>query len=122
MAELEKPIKEIIKLNPKWFFINSLFCEEELDVFIRIKDFKKYKEKEGNEGDFNIFSLSSLKKILKKKGYSMEYVKFNLKKKIKKKNNTRGTYTMKTEISNYTQFSGPVYLPWFLFLCKKIKK
>ena len=43
------------------------------------------------------------------------------KKKIKKQGKRkRGSYTIKTEFHKYSTFSGPVYLPWYFVLAKKI--
>ena len=40
---------------------------------------------------------------------------------IKKKNNGRGSYTIKTSFNKNSTFSGPVYLPWHFVLAKKMK-
>tara|TARA_Y100001970_G_scaffold261626_1_gene344962 strand:+ start:20174 stop:20902 length:729 start_codon:yes stop_codon:yes gene_type:complete len=120
MKNLEEPINQIIKLKPNWFVIKSLFCEEEMDAFIRIVDHKTYKKKHGPDSDFNIFSLVKLKKLVEKKGYKLTYEKQFPFKKIKKSGMGRGTFTIKTDYSAFTQFSGPIHLPWYFTLCKKI--
>ena len=55
-------------------------------------------------------------KIIKKEPFFPE------KKIPKPKGKIRGSYTMKTELNKLTIFSGPVHLPWYFLLLKKIKK
>ncbi len=122
---IEKPLGNLIKLNPKWIGLNSLFFEGEMDVLIHIRDRKNnhYQLKDSNpDGDFNIFSLNNLKNFLKTVNYRITKIKpFFPKKKLKRKNkNHRGTYTIKTEFNDKTCFSGPVHLPWYFILIEKI--
>jgi cyclopropane fatty-acyl-phospholipid synthase-like methyltransferase len=119
------PLKNLFKLKPKWIAINSLFYKGEMDVFIHIKETKRiYEEfyKNNNpDGDFNIFSINKLSRFLKKTNYKITKIhEFFPKKKIISKKNYRGTYTMKTERNVNTCFSGPVYLPWYFILIKKV--
>ena len=95
-----------------------------MDVLIHIRDREnKYYELKDNDpdGDFNIFSISNLKKYLKTTNYKITKIKpFFPKKKLRKIGDNRGTYTIKTEFSDRTCFSGPVYLPWYFVLIEKI--
>ena len=61
---------------------------------------------------------------MNKLGYSLVADQvFEIDSKLEKpKGNKRGTYTMKTELSDFTQFSGPVYLPWRFLLFQNHKK
>ena len=120
--DLNKPIGNILKLNAKWVAINSLFFDGDLDVLIHIRDHKNKKLKESNpDSDFNIFSIRNLKKIVKKYNYEIVNVhQFFPKKKIKlKSKGARGSYTLNTELSKNTTFSGPVFLPWYFIIIKK---
>tara|TARA_B100000674_G_C37842422_1_gene915985 strand:- start:581 stop:1288 length:708 start_codon:yes stop_codon:yes gene_type:complete len=121
---IEKPLNNLIKLKPKWIGLNSLFFKGKMDVLIHIRDREnKYYELKDNDpdGDFNIFSISNLKKYLKTTNYKITKIKpFFPKKKLRKIGDNRGTYTIKTEFSDRTCFSGPVYLPWYFVLIEKI--
>lgn len=67
------------------------------------------------------YFLPFTKKYFKRKGFrKFFYEKFEIPVSLPRPpNGSRGTYTVKTEISARTQFSGPVYLPWYFVLAKK---
>ena len=119
----EDPIKFICNLKPKWIAINSLFYNGPLDIHIHIKDYEDLNTNEGSDGDFNTFSLQEVSKVFKKYGYSLDKaIPFYPKAKLPKiKNRGRGSYTMRTELNKNTTFSGPVHLPWYFILAKKIR-
>ena len=118
------PILNLIKLKPKWIAINSLFYRGEVDVLIHIRETKSiysmnYKDNDP-DGDFNIFSINNLKRLLKNKNYKITKIhEFFPKEQIIINKKFRGTYTIKTEINKNTCFSGPVYLPWHFILIEK---
>ncbi len=119
---IEGVIDSLSKLNPEWIAFNSLFYEGPLDVLVHIRDHERPEIKDDNpDGDFNIFSLHNAKSHFEKRGYRYFYFeKFEIPKEIKKPaGGRRGTYTIKSEISPRTQFSGPVYLPWYFVLASK---
>jgi hypothetical protein len=122
---IEKPLKNLIKLKPKWIGINSLFFKGYMDVLIHQRRVNKNKFKILNpdddpDGDFNIHSLKSVKNALTGSGYKISKFQFFFpKKKLKFNPLFRGTYTMKTELNKNTCFSGPVHLPWGFLLIKK---
>lgn len=120
-----KPVIESLsRLEPDWIAFNSLFYEGPLDVLIHIRDHGHPELKDDNpDGDFNIFSLPMIKKYFAKKGYKeFFYERFEIPKKLKRPpQGKRGTYTIRTEMSSRTQFSGPVYLPWYFVLARKRK-
>ena len=122
---LDKVIKNMCKIKPKWIAINSLFHKGDLDVLIHIRDYNQPKLKDSNpNSDFNIFSLSQIKKEFKKYNYKLVKVSPYFPKKpiSKPKFNRRGSYTIKTEFNKLSTFSGPVYLPWHFILAKKNEK
>lgn len=120
---IENPIKNISNLNAKWIAINSLFYDGPLDILIHIRDLENNKIKDDNpDADFNIHSLQNTKKILKKYGYKVIKINnFFPSTKLKKNSKGRGSYTIKTEFNKNTVFTGPVHLPWYFILAKKIK-
>jgi cyclopropane fatty-acyl-phospholipid synthase-like methyltransferase len=121
---IETPINNLIDLKPKWIGINSLFYKGNMDVLIHIRETKSfysmnYRDNDP-DGDYNIFSINNLEKILSKRKYKIKKIKpFFPPKSIKGNKNYRGTYTMKTSINSKTCFSGPVYLPWYFILIEK---
>ncbi len=118
----DEVIKNFCKINPKWIAINSLFYEGPLDVLIHIRDHSNLKIKDNNpNSDFNIFSLPKTIEIFKKNGYKIikKHPYFPKKKLTKPKKGARGSYTMKTDLSLNTTFSGPVHLPWYFVVAIK---
>ncbi len=117
--------KKLLELKPQWVAFNSLFWEGPIDVFTHTRDSDRpLKDKEAPDSDFNICSLTTLKKYLSKQGYGdISFEKFEIAHNLPKPSDgRRGTYTVKTEWSAYTQFSGPIHLPWYFVLAKKSKK
>ena len=119
---IDKITKKIMNLNCEFLAINSLFYNGDIDALIHIREPGDKSDNDPN-GDLNIHSLNKFRNYLNKNNYTIRKVKdFFPPKKILSKNNGRGTYTMKTEISDYTMFSGPIFLPWKFVLIKNKKK
>lgn len=119
--KIDIPLKYMFNYRPDWIAINSLFYEGPLDVLIHIRDHNSDIKDNNVNSDFNIFSLSNLKKILKKTDYKIYKFQpfFPYKKIAKPSKGKRGSFTIKTEFNNRTTFSGPVHLPWYFVLLKK---
>lgn len=119
--KIDIPLKYMFRLKPDWIALNSLFYEGPLDVLIHIRDHTSNIKDNNVNSDFNIFSLMNLQNILKNTNYRLHEFKpfFPYKKIIKPKNGKRGSYTIKTEFSKRTTFSGPVHLPWYFVLLKR---
>ena len=113
-------INKLCQLKPKWIAINSLFYNGPIEVLIHMRGELKDNDP---DGDFNIFSLPKIKKKFLKKGYKIKFIPFFPKKKlIMPKDNSRGSYTMSTELNKRTVFSGPIHLPWYFIFAEKINK
>ena len=120
--KIEKAIYSITKLKPNWIAINSLFFDGYLDILIHMRDLKNKSISDSDpDADFNIHSLPNTKKIFKRCGYKVVKTKQYFPKKKILKPKGRGSYTIKSEFNKNTTFSGPVYLPWYFLLAKKIK-
>ena len=119
--KIKKAIEKLTDINPKWVAFKSLFYEGPMDVLIHIRDLESEEIGDDNpDGDFNIFSLNNTAKIFNSLGYDFFYEPFFPNSTLpKKENGERGTYTMKTELSEFTQFSGPVHLPWYFVIGMK---
>ena len=119
---LKAALEPLIKLDPRWIAFNSLFYNGPLEVLIHIRDLEKTELKDNDpDGDFNIFSLPATKKYLSDNGYAkFEYTRFQIPVDLPRPSDgRRGTYTIKTELEEKSQFSGPVYLPWYFVLGQK---
>ena len=115
---------ELIKLKPRWVAFNSLFWDGYTDVFIHTRDSTKPAADVGSpDSDLNIFSLPTLRKHLKNHGYSRVYAQpFTISIDLPRPaDGRRGTYTVETEWSKRSQFSGPVYLPWHFVLAMRTR-
>ena len=99
----------------------SLFYDGPIDVEIYMKDLNKtIKENNHPDKDFNIFSYQTLGKELKKNRYKIKVIQpYFPKKPIKKLGKNRGSFTIQTEFSKNTVFSGPIFLPWHFVLAKR---
>ena len=59
--------------------------------------------------------MNAARAYLKSKGYTkIIFEKFDIGTNLPKPiNGERGTYTINSDFGKYTQFSGPVHLPWY---------
>jgi hypothetical protein len=121
----QKSFKEaascILDLGPDWIAFNSLFYDGPLDVLIHIRDHTSSLEDQNPDADFNIHSLHSASQIMQSHGYHLASCEtFDIGIHLPPPTDgARGTYTIKTEWSDYTQFSGPVHLPWHFVLFQR---
>lgn len=106
--------KKLVDLKPEKIAFNSLFYNGPLDVLIHIRSHEVSIEDNNPDADFNIHSLPQAIELMRSMGYRLiGEEEFDIGFSIERpKTNGRGTYTVKTEMGDYTQFSGPVYLPW----------
>ncbi len=113
----------LVELEPEWIAFNSLFYDGPLDVLIHIRDKESDMNDDNPDADFNIHSLPCAADFMQSKGYSLRSVEpFDIGLPLPRPGGgKRGTYTVKTDWSDYSQFSGPVYLPWQFLLFEKIK-
>lgn len=116
---LKKPIKFLCDFKTKWIAINSLFYDGPIDAQIHLED-KFHNKNNHPDGDFNIFSIQTIKEELKKNKYKIKVIHpYFPKYPIKKLGKKRGSYTIKTEFNKNTVFSGPIFLPWHFILAKR---
>lgn len=111
---IEPALKSVIDLRPRWIAINSLFYPGPVEVMIAFREMDKPWLDDNPDGDFNIFSLPKVTDFLGAHGYRVTSEPFYPPEPIPRRgDNGRGTFTMATELSPRTQFSGPVHLPWY---------
>ena len=119
---IEPALQAIISLSPRWLAFNSLFYEGPMDVLIHIRDYNKPAITDDNpDGDFNIFSLANIRDILSSNDYVLvgDEPFYPPKDLPRPAGGSRGSYTMRTELHERTQFSGTVYLPWRFILAER---
>lgn len=109
----EDAATNIIRLNPNWIAFNSLFYNGPLDVLVHIRDRDSDLADDNPDADFNIHSLPHANEFMSKNGFQLASSEpFNIGLKLAPPpDGLRGTYTARTEWSDFTQFSGPVHLP-----------
>lgn len=113
---LEEAVAPLIDLRPRWLAFNSLFYEGPLDVLIHIRDHENPALTDDiHDADFNTFSLPRFRDYLARSGYrSFRFQRFRIPLPLPRPaDGGRGTYTVRTEFDERTQFSGPVHLPWY---------
>jgi ubiquinone/menaquinone biosynthesis C-methylase UbiE len=120
VEDYEKPIKEFIKLNPKFIAVSSLFWEGDIDFKIKVNFLKKNsKRKIKSFVYYNIYSLKNYINFLKKKYKKNTIFKFKLKKKLFLKDKQKmGTYTLKHK-NELIPISGPLIVNTYFILSQK---
>jgi len=121
MRNCTDAISNMVLSDPDYLIINSLFYDGPLDVLIHMRDLEGNMPDDCPDGDFNIHSIPKVEKTLNDLGYSnVIFEKFNIGVDlVRPDNGLRGTYTIRTELEERAQFSGPVYLPWYFMLASK---
>lgn len=122
VKRIEQGMAPFFALNPDWIAINSLFHDGPIDVLVHIRNYENPDLADDDpDGDFNTFSLGKTEELFAAHGYEMIAEPFFPPEVIPRgPGGGRGTYTMRTEIHERTQFSGPVHLPWHFVLGRKI--
>ena len=103
-------LKNIKKKNFNFVALSSLFYEGKVDYKIFVNDFSK---SEFTKSYYNIFSVTKIKKILKKNGYrKIFYKEFMIERNLKKPaHKGMGAYTLKLINKKKIVFSGGMYIP-----------
>lgn len=114
--QLEEILENFKKRNFPFVAFSSLFYEGKCDYKIYVKDFSQASE--FKEGWYNIYSIHTMKKILKKKGYkNFKFCKYDIKYNLPKPKHTgMQSYTIKTINRKKLIFSGALYLPYAFLL------
>ena len=123
LEDYERAVKEMVKLDPKFIAVSSLFWEGLTDFKIRVNRLSNssYKRKVDNFTNYNIYSLKNYISLLKNMGYRKNiFMKFDIPKSLPKpKDKTKmQSYTIKHNKKNL-QISGPVLMNWYFIISKK---
>lgn len=121
LKHIEDALNPFFALQPRWIAINSLFYEGPLDVLIHIRNHNNPALADDNpDGDFNTFSLEKTAELCDSNGYDLHFEPYFPPQSLPQRSDRgRGTYTMRTELHERTQFSGPVHLPWYFVLATR---
>lgn len=122
LPEYKKPIKEMIKLNPKWIAVSSLFYDGLVECEIKVRDFKRSSGKKPEDVFYNVYSLKLIENLFKKYGYKkFKFTPFTIDVDIEKNKDGRmGTYTVKTNKGKRLQISGPLLMSWYFAAASKV--
>jgi hypothetical protein len=116
--EFEKPLIQLMTLNPKWIAIKSLFYDGPLDVMIHIKDHRLVED--NPKENYNIFSVPRIKQFLEFTRYEGIFERFKIGIELARpKGKGPGTYTRNLDNNPRAEFTSPVYLPWYFCLLKR---
>jgi len=100
-------------------FIFGAFNQDDIDVLIRYKN--NYVGSNEWESGWNLFSLKRINQFLEYHSKSVEIIKFNLNKKMKKKKNPVSSYTLELQNNSNLIVTGGGVIRDF-YLIKFIKK
>jgi trans-aconitate methyltransferase len=120
LSEINKPMKQIFKIQPNWIGVSSLFYEGDISCKILVTE-HRYKR----NFNYNVYSIEQLSKVASKFGYQLlKFSPFEIDIDISKPQDIdkMGTFTEKI-VSNLQvkriQISGPLLLNWYFVLLVK---
>ena len=123
LPEYENAIIEMIKLNPSWISLTSLFYDGWIDCRIEVQEFSSPQEKDNSKKSFyNIYSLPRIEKFLSENGYKIfKYIPFEIDIDLPKPTYKKmQTYTQKLFDGTRLQISGPILMSWyFIYAARK---
>lgn len=124
LPEYEKALLEMIKLNPNWISLTSLFYDGLVDCKIEIQEFSSPKDKKSDKTCFyNIYSLPRVENFFFENGYQVfKSIPFEIDIDLPKPEHSKmQTYTQKIVDENKRlQISGPLLMSWvFIYAAKK---
>lgn len=122
LPEYKEPLRYLADLKPAWIAVSSLFYEGDMEYFIKVRDYYRSKECEGDfDYYYNIYSIMRVRQYLSELGYrNFRYIPFQIDIDLPKPDNLDlGTYTVKQEDGKRIQISGGMMMPWyFIAACR----
>lgn len=120
LPSYQQPLTQMIKLNPKWLAISSLFYDGFIECEIKVREYKQSKKKY-KESFYNVYSLKLVEDFFKKNGYrKFIFTPFTIDIDVyNNKDGRMGTYTVKMENGSRIQISGPLLMNWYFIAAIK---
>jgi len=122
LPEYKHALNNIMKLNPDWIALTSLFYPGLIDARIEIDTYDHTESEKANRSIFyNIYSLPRLENFLSENGYGIfEYCPFDIDIDLPKPDHQNmQTYTRRLNDGKRLQISGPVLMNWFFVYAAK---
>lgn len=121
LPDYKEPLEAMIKLEPEWIALSSLFYDGPVSCTIEIAGY--YDNNSLYKKEFyNIYSLKLVKEYLAERGYgNFQYVPFEMDIDLEKPDHGgMGTYTRKLEDGRRIQLSGPLLMPWYFIAVNRV--
>lgn len=117
----EKALNELSKTKTSWIALSAIMYEGRIQAKINIEEFDENGMKI-HQSPYNVLSIPLVKNHLKKIGYSNFIAKkFEISIDLSRGDvNKMGTHTKKLEDGERIQISGPIMLPWWFLIAKRI--
>jgi len=122
LPEYENALNEIIKFNPNWIALTSLFYDGLVDCKIEIQEFSNPQENKSFRTSFyNMYSLPRIENFFSERGYKLfKYSPFEIDIDLPKpKHSHMQTYTQELINNKRLQISGPLLMNWYFIYAAK---
>lgn len=116
IEDYERALAQMLEVTRGWVIVLSLFAESELDAFIRVAG-RHEGPHDGYEATYNVYSLARFEAFARAHGASeMVAEPFDIDIDLPRPEDTSGmgTWTERLESGRRLQFSGPLWMPWWL--------
>jgi ubiquinone/menaquinone biosynthesis C-methylase UbiE len=123
LPEYEKALDGLIRLNPNWISLTSLFYEGLIDAKIEIISYKSPQDKNSFRTiSYNTYSLPRIENFFFERGYKIfKYFPFEIDIDISKPEDLyMQTYTQKLPDGKRLQISGPLLMNWFFIFAARM--
>ena len=122
LPEYEIALSELIKLNPDWISLTSLFYEGLIDAKIEIHSYNNPQDKNSFRTiSYNTYSLPRIENFFFERGYKIfKYCPFEIDIDLPKPDDLyMQTYTKKLIDGKRLQLSGPILMNWYFIYAAK---
>ena len=124
LPELRMPLEKVLtKIKPNWFAMTSLFYDGDISCTVEVCEHTN-----SRKSFYNIYSLKEVSRIANEFGYQISKCeKFEISINLPKPANPdlMGTYTKNVcddkGVGERMQISGPILMPWYMFLIEKLE-
>jgi SAM-dependent methyltransferase len=123
LPDYKESLEKFTELEANWIAITSLFHEGDINCSIQVQDYTRPSDdKLYSEYYNNVYSLKRVQKYFELFGYNnFIYIPFDIDIDIPKSNGEgMGTYTERLENGRRLQISGPLLMPWYFILVRRV--